>query len=153
MNAVFSRNTRLWIARGLIGMVVFINLQSAAAFLLFPERYIQSYELTGIPGQAALRGFAILFCMWNVPYLFALSHPIRRRISLLESNLMQALGLAGESWLLTRIDPTFPLLRASIVRFIVFDAAGLILLLLALVLTVRLESQPRQHGRLTHPVR
>jgi hypothetical protein len=31
-----------------------------------------------------LRGIGVLFLMWNVPYLVALWHPIRHRISLYE---------------------------------------------------------------------
>ena len=52
---------------------------------------------------------------------------------------MQAIGLLGESLLLSRISPDYPSLRVSITRFVIFDAAGLVLLLAALLL-VRLPS-------------
>ncbi len=132
---------RIWIVRFLIGLVVFFNLESAIAFLIHPDVYTSSYELSGIPGDAAIRGFAILFCMWNVPYLFAFWHPIKYHISLWESVLMQATGLLGESWLVSQIPTEFGLLRNSIFRFIIFDGAGLLLLLIALSLMISLRKK------------
>lgn len=127
--------TPVWIGRILIGLVIFSNLQCAVYFLVHPEYFAPAYELSGIPGEAAIRGFAILFCMWNIPYLFAVAHPIRHRTSLIESNLMQFTGLLGESWLVTQIPLQYAVLRNSIFRFIIFDGAGLLLLFLALVMT------------------
>jgi hypothetical protein len=129
---------RIWIARFLIGLVVFFNLESAIAFLTHPDAYTSSYELSGIPGEAAIRGFAILFCMWNIPYLFALWHPIKHQLSLRESILMQGTGLLGETWLVSQIPMNFSLLRNSIFRFIIFDGAGLLILFIALVIMIPL---------------
>jgi hypothetical protein len=129
---------RIWIARFLIGLVVFFNLESAIAFLTHPDAYTSSYELSGIPGEAAIRGFAILFCMWNIPYLFALWHPIKHPLSLWESILMQGTGLVGETWLVSQIPMKFGLLRNSVFRFIIFDGAGLLILFIALVIIIPL---------------
>ena len=57
--------------------------------------------MQGAAGEALVRGFGVLFVMWNVPYAVAAWHPVRRRVSL------------GE----------------AAVRFIWFDGAGLVLLL------------------------
>ena len=47
---------------------------------------------------------------------------------------MQAVGVLGESLLLLNLEPGHALLRQSLGRFILFDAVGLGLLLMAFVL-------------------
>jgi len=71
---------RIWIARLLIGFVTAWNLQAAFVFIFAPSGFVRAYELSGIPGEAAIRGFGILFLMWNVPYLFAVKDPIRYQL-------------------------------------------------------------------------
>jgi len=138
-----SSSTRLWLARSLILLVLAWNLQAALAFLLSPDSFAPGFELGGVPGQAAVRGIAVLFGMWNVPYLFAAWHPRRHNLSLKEALLMQFTGLLGETFILLSIDSSHAILRASIQRFITFDATGLLLLLLAFWL-VR-DKAPEEH--------
>lgn len=38
------------VARLLIGLVLFVNLQCAVLFLVFPEHYVAGFELIGVPG-------------------------------------------------------------------------------------------------------
>ena len=82
---------RVWPARGLIGLVFAWNVQCALAFLVAPAGFAAGFELTGAPGEAAVRGVGVLFLMWNVPYAVALSHPLRRHVSLYEALAMQML--------------------------------------------------------------
>jgi hypothetical protein len=124
-------SNRLLHTRLLIGLVLFFNLQAAIVFITNPIAYLGAFELEGIPGQAALRGTGILFLMWNVPYVVALSHPVQRRVSLYEAIAMQAIGLIGESLLLGGLPPGHETLRTSIMRFILFDSAGLAMLIAA----------------------
>jgi hypothetical protein len=124
----------LWVARLLIALVVFFNLQAALAFLLNPEAYTPGFELSGIAGMAALRGIAVLFIMWNIPYLVALSEPRRNRRSLFEALAMQAVGLIGESTILFTLPAGNALLHTSILRFVEFDLGGLVALGLAAVM-------------------
>lgn len=126
---------RFWLARSLIGVVLFINLQSALVFLANPEDFSQAYELTGIPGQAAIRGYAILFLMWNVPYVVAMINPIKYRVSHLEAIAMQCIGLVGETMILLSLPMEHVILRDSILRFIIFDGGGLVILISAAWLT------------------
>ena len=126
---------RLNLARGLIGVVIFFNLQAALVFLLWPQNYISAFELEGVIGEAMLRGFGVLFLMWNVPYAVALWNPIRYRISLYEALVMQTIGLVGESMIYATLPEIHSLVRGSIMRFIVFDTLGLMLLISAAVLT------------------
>jgi hypothetical protein len=126
---------RLNLARGLIGLVILWNLQAAAVFLIWPERYIAGFELQGIASEAMLRGLGVLFVMWNVPYAVALWHPVRYRISLYESLAMQIIGLVGETAILLSVSSVYAMLRTSISRFILFDIGGLILLVVAAVIT------------------
>ena len=69
--------------------------------------------------------------MWNVPYAFAFSHPVRRRTSLIEAMFMQAIGLLGETLILLTGDYSDPAITATVTRFIIFDGGGLVLLVLA----------------------
>ena len=125
---------RLWAARLLIAVVVVWNLQCALVFLLTPGGFAPGFELSGIPGEAAIRGFAVLFVMWNIPYLVALWQPHRNRLSLWEALAMQMVGVIGESLILLSIPAGYPILHTSLVRFITFDAAGVLLLIGAVLL-------------------
>lgn len=122
---------KLWLARLLVAIVAGWNLQCAAVFLLRPQDYAPGFELDGVPGAAAVRGMAVLFVMWNVPYLAALWQPQKYRLALILAVIMQAVGLAGESFILSTLPGEFLSLRGAIWRFIWFDAAGLPLLLAA----------------------
>ena len=125
---------RLWAARLLIAVVVGWNLECALVFCLNPGVFAPGFELTGIPGAAAVRGFAVLFVMWNIPYLVALWHPRRHRLSLWEALVMQTAGVIGESLILFSLPSGHVLLHASLLRFITFDAAGMVALLGTLLL-------------------
>ena len=91
---------RTWTARLLIGIVTAWNLQAALAFIVFPGRFVNAYELSGTAGEAAIRGFGLLFLMWNVPYVFAVRDPVRYQLALTFALLMQSIGLIGESYIL-----------------------------------------------------
>ena len=123
--------SKLLLPRVMILAVLVINLQCALAFIVNPLAYAASFELVGEPGRAAVIGIGILFLMWQVPYVFALLHPKKNYRSLVEAVLMQAIGLVGE-WFLLR---SVPAANAMLRGFVLFDAAGLLLLLLAALFT------------------
>ena len=125
---------RLWFARLLIAIVLGWNLECALAFLLNPGAYAPGFELTGIPGNTAIQGIAVLFGMWCIPYGVALWHPQYQRVSLWEALVMQTIGVVGESLILISLPAGYPILQASLVRFISFDAAGVLLLVGAVLL-------------------
>ncbi len=129
---------RLLLPRVLIFLVLAMNLQCALTYIFNPLPYVAPFELSGEPGRAAVIGIGILFVMWQVPYAFALVHPLRNHRSLVEAVIMQAIGLLGETLLLRSIPSAHLILSASILRFIIFDAAGLLLLLVAAAYTFRL---------------
>ena len=129
--AVQREARKVWIARLLVAIVIFINLQAAVQYLLNPNAYSGAFELEGIPGMAAVMGVGILYVMWQVPYVFAAINPAAHRLSMTEAVLMQAIGLLGETWLRSRIPVEHTVLRNSILRYIVFDAGGLVLLSVA----------------------
>jgi len=125
---------KVWIVRLLVAIVIFINLQAAVQYLLNPNAYSGAFELEGIPGMAAVMGVGILYVMWQVPYVFAAINPIAHRLSMTEAVLMQTIGLLGETWLRSRIPAEHTILRNSILRYIFFDAGGLVLLIIAWLL-------------------
>jgi hypothetical protein len=134
MAAMKKLDLRVWAARLLIAVVVAWNLECALAFLLNPGLYVPGFELTGIPGETAVRGFAVLFIMWNIPYLVALWNPQRNRVSLWEALFMQVIGVIGESLILFSIPVEHSILHTSVVRFITFDATGVPCLIGAVLL-------------------
>jgi hypothetical protein len=129
------QNLRTWAGRFLIGLVLFFNVQCALAFIIAPDVYSLGFELSGAVGAGMVRGLGILFLMWNVPYMVAMMDPVRRRISLYEAVAMQAIGFAGESLLLITFSAGHAPLRATVLRFIIFDGCGLVALLMAAWLT------------------
>jgi predicted membrane protein len=131
--------SKFWSARLLIGLVLIINLQSAFVFFWKPATFAPAYELIGVPGQAAIQGFAVLFLMWNIPYLVAWIHPIRFRVSLYEAIAMQSIGLIGESLILWGLPVEHTILRSSITRFIIFDGGGLMALIAAAWITKSIQ--------------
>lgn len=130
-----------WLSRLLIGIVTTLNLQAAVLFMLIPNRFVSSFEMTGETGNAVIQALGLLFLMWNVPYIFALIDPIKNRTSLIQANIMQAIGVIGETGILTTLRDSHPMLASSITRFIIFDASGLGLLLIALLISMRKNNQ------------
>jgi len=126
---------RLWIARLLIFLVVADNFQAAILFLLHPESVAPSFELTGLIGNSLIQGIGLLFLMWCVPYVVALFDPAKNRLSMLEAIIMQTMAFVGETALLIMLPVKLSGLEAAVLKFMVFDLCGLVLLLLACWLT------------------
>lgn len=124
-------------ARFLIGIVLIINLMCAIDFIARPRLYMGGYELSGEVGRAVIVGYGILFLMWQVPYFFAVFDPVKHKTSLISAIIMQAIGLVGESLLYRTIALDHIVLRGSVLRFIVFDGAGLAFLFVAFGLCMR----------------
>jgi hypothetical protein len=129
--------TILLLTRIAIVLVFLWNLQCAFAFLLLPDYFSASFELSGVSGKATLRGVGVLFLMWNIPYAVAVWHPMHHCSSLYEATAMQATGLLGETLIWLGLPPGHSMLHTSLLRFIAFDCAGLALLLLAVWLARR----------------
>jgi hypothetical protein len=138
-------NHRTWIGRVLIAAVILWNVQCAIAFLAAPGTYTPGFELGGPASEAVVRGMGVLFLMWNVPYVVAMLHPVRHRTSLYEAVAMQAIGLAGESLLLWTLGGEHPVVSSTVLRFIAFDGAGLVALLLAVWVTRGSRRDSRVH--------
>lgn len=122
---------RLNAARALIGVVFFFNLQAAILFILNPTEYVAGFEVSGAPGEKIVQGMGILFLMWNVPYFYALLHPVRNKTSLIQAVIMQAIGVMGETVLRLTLSPGHKALEMTADRFILFDAAGFLALFAA----------------------
>jgi hypothetical protein len=126
-----------WAARGALAVVLIWNLQAALAFILAPDAHAPGFEVSGVPGRAVVQGFGVLFLMWNVPYAAALIQPVRQIVPFACAVVAQFIGLAGETWMLATLPPGHAALRATGLRFIAFDGAGLVLLAIVFALVVR----------------
>ena len=126
---------RIWIARVLVVLVFAIDVQCAVQFILWPDAYTAAYQVEGASAEAMVRTVGICFLMWNTTYPPVFVHPDRYRVLFGVVIAQQLIGLVGEALLLTSLQPGLEVLASSIVRFIVFDAAGLVLLAIAFLLT------------------
>jgi hypothetical protein len=122
---------KVWIIRALIAPVVFFNLQCSFEFLVHANRYAPSFDLNEPTGSFMIQGLGLLFLMWNIPYLVALIDPLRHATSLTEAVTMQTIGVVGETLLLLNVPQDYQNLHSSVIRFILFDGGGLILILMA----------------------
>jgi hypothetical protein len=121
----------LWFARAALLAVLIANMTAAIPYVLRPADYPAAYELTGVPGEVAVRGFGILYLMWAVPFIPALWHPARNHVAFVIVLAMQVIGLIGESFMLAALPAGHAALRATGLRFIAFDGAGLGVLFIA----------------------
>jgi len=129
-----STRTR-WLARGVILAVLLWNLSAALPFIAYPEAYAGAFELSGTVGAVLTRSIGVLFLMWVIPYLPAVLDPVRYRVCLAVILVQQGIGLTAESWMALTLPAGHASLRATGLRFIAFDAAGLVLLTAAWWLT------------------
>ena len=116
----------LWLARIIVGAVFLMNVSCALAFILQPESYSPGFEVAGVPGMIYVQGLGILFLMWNATYPLVIFHPIRYRALFVVVLIQQAIGFAGETWLWLTLPAGHSPLRATGLRFIIFDGIGLI---------------------------
>ncbi|MDR2716140.1 MAG: hypothetical protein LBB46_05295, partial [Coriobacteriaceae bacterium] len=90
-----------------------------------------------VPGTVAIQGIGIAFLMWNVTYPLVVFNPCKHRVLFMVVLAQQVIGLVGESVIYLTLPAGHQVLGESIMRFIVFDAAGLILLTLGFLLTLK----------------
>lgn len=128
-------------ARIAFAIVLAWNLVCALQFVIAPQSFAAAYELSGVAGQAAVRGLGIAFLMWNATYpLFIIrprKHPALGAIILAQ----QAIGLVGETFLLVGLPAGHEVLAASIQRFIAFDGAGLIIMAVTFIILQRVQKR------------
>ena len=135
-----TMQTKQIIARVLISIAFAINVMCAIQFLVWPDTYVPLYSLTGDGARAAIQGFGVCFLMWNATYPPVIAHPHRYRVLFGVVIAQQLIGLVGESIILLGVDPATALF-SSVLRFIVFDAGNLVLLIIAFMLTRQKETQ------------
>lgn len=123
-----SQKTALWLTRGAFGLVFCWNVLCALQFLIAPAGYVGAYQLSGPQGEAALRGLGVAFLMWNATYPLYLMRPQRYRALGAIILVQQAIGLVGELLIYVSLPDGFSILQAGILRFVAFDAAGLVLM-------------------------
>ena len=128
---------RIWIARALIALVFAINVQCALQFILWPDAFTAAYQVEGASAEVVVRTVGICFLMWNATYPPVIVQPDRFRVLFGVVIAQQVIGLVGESLLLVGLQPGLEVLASSIIRFVVFDAAGLTLLTIAFLLSCK----------------
>jgi hypothetical protein len=132
-----SGSGRLWAARIALLLVLTANLSAAVPYVLNPSDYASAFELSGAAGTAMVRGIGVLFLMWCAAYIPVIACPDRHPALFGVILVQQVIGLAGEGWILASLPAGYTALLATGLRFMVFDGAGLALLILALMLVRR----------------
>jgi len=132
----------MWFARIVVIIVFIFNLQCAFSFIFWPDAYVASYELSGVPGRVVIRAMGILFLMWNATYPPVIWNPQRHRLIFGIVVGQQAIGLIGETFLWLSVQATNVVLAGSLMRFIIFDGIGLVLMGIAFALVMRI---PESH--------
>lgn len=117
-----------WAVRIAFFVVFVLNVQCAVVFLADPASYMTHYQLTGVPGMAAVRGLGIAFLMWNATYPAFIAAPNRWPVLGWVILAQQVIGLVGESLLLASLPAGYVVLAHGIRLFIVFDGCGLVLM-------------------------
>lgn len=121
-----------WVVRLIFAAVFAVNVYCAVQFIIDPQTYIAAYQLEGAGGEAAIRGYGITFLMWNATYPLFIIFPKQQKILGGIIIVQQLIGCLGEVYILGAV-PTagYETLISSTIRFIAFDAAGLVLMLLS----------------------
>jgi hypothetical protein len=134
-----------WVARALVAVVFAVNVQCALQFAVRPAAYAPAYQVEGPGALVFVQTVGILFLMWNVAYLPVIANPSRHRACFAVIVAQQAIGLTGESLVRAQMDANLSMLSASVARFIAFDAAGLVLLAAAFLISR--PHSPQSKGR------
>jgi hypothetical protein len=129
-----SGTWRVWAARAAVALVLASNLSAAVPYVLQPDSFASSYELTGAAGAAMVRGVGILFLMWCVAYVPVIARPDRHPALFSVIAVQQVIGLLGETWIVASLPVGHARLAATGLRFMIFDGVGLALLILGFML-------------------
>lgn len=128
---------RIWVARVLVAAVFAVNVQCAVQFIAWPGAFTGAYQVEGASAEAVVRSIGICFLMWNATYPPVIVRPDRFRVLFGVVIAQQVIGLVGEGLLAAGLPSDLDALFGSIMRFVAFDAAGLVLLATAFLLTRR----------------
>ena len=125
-------------ARIAFAAVFALNVMCALQFALDPTAFVGAYQLSGVAGEAAVRGIGIAFLMWNATYPLFIWKPAKHRSLGIIILAQQLIGCIGETCILMTLPAEgFELLASSIMRFIAFDVGGLVVMLATYVAMVK----------------
>lgn len=140
MNQSKKRTTVLaWICRICFAFVFIVNVQCALHYVISPADYVGGFQLSGVEGEAAVRGLGIAFLMWNTTYPAFIANPERFKVLGWVILVQQLIGLVGESILFATLPAGYSSLAGSIQSFITFDATGFFLMLVSFFLLLKLR--------------
>lgn len=126
--------TAVWACRVCFALVFIVNIQCALSYVVMPESFTGGFQLSGVPGVVAVQGIGVAFLMWNATYPAFIVSPQRFKTLGIVVVVQQIIGLVGESAILLNLPLVgYAQLAESILRFILFDALGLIIMATSLV--------------------
>jgi len=126
---------KVWLARAAVLLVFGWNVLCALQFFLVPGDYAPAYGLAVTPeNEALVAGLGVAFLMWNVTYPAVIANPVKFKALFVVVLVQQLVGLVGESVIWFRLSDASLASSAiadGIMRFVLFDGAGLVLMLVA----------------------
>jgi hypothetical protein len=134
--------SKVWLARTALAVVLVLNLSAALPYLIQPARYLPGFELEGAVGEALVRGLGVLFLMWNATYPPVIAAPDRHKTLFAVVLAQQLIGIVGEVWIAVTLPAGHAALRATGLRFLLFDGAGLAAMTTAFILLHARRREP-----------
>lgn len=127
-----SDNAAIWLVRVCFTIVFVWNVLCAVQFIGAPAPFVGAYQLSGIAGEAAIRGMGVVFLMWNATYPLFIYQPARFKVLGAVIVAQQLIGCVGEGVIWASLPSVgYEVLASSILRFMAFDATGLGLMLIS----------------------
>lgn len=140
-----------WVCRICFTIVFIVNIHCAISFIVDPGPYAWNFGLRGDSGHFAVRGLGIAFLMWNATYPVFIALPNLFKVVGGIVLAQQLIGLIGESLLLPYLPHASFLFAASIMRFIYFDAFGLLIMTVSFVLLCVFSYRANHPRAQVHP--
>jgi hypothetical protein len=111
------------------------NMSCAISFIIDPSQGTVGYELSGVGAIAAIRGMGVIMLMWNISYIPLIYKPSRFRCMFVVVIIQQLIAVAGDMYVVLFDASSASMLYDSVTRFLMFDIAGIVLLIIAYFLS------------------
>jgi hypothetical protein len=110
-------------------------MSCAISFIIDPSQGTVGYELSGVGAIAAIRGMGVIMLMWNISYIPLIYRPSRFRCMFVVVIIQQLIAVAGDMYVVLFDASSASMLYDSVTRFLMFDIAGIVLLIISYFLS------------------
>lgn len=140
-------NISLWALRIAFAIVFVWNVQCAVLFVVDPETYARGFGMAlsenpyaDAATLSAVMGIGVAFLMWNATYPAFIVAPERFKVLGWVIVAQQLIGLVGELYILSIVSFSNNVCSLAIMRFVLFDAIGLLMMGMTFLAFLKLRS-------------